>query len=466
MIRELVIGFALNFSIVFAVCAIPSFDRLPVDALPLNATPEELVVPGQEIVMPNGRSVDVSVKQVEDGMAGVLGRTDSGDRLYAFVHKGEILSADVYSNLKRWRLIKYGLDYYWIEAQAYPAERRVSESSRNDVVGRMEWLGSRPKAGSPSADGSYDIDVLVFYTDGYANGFDGLNALRAEVERLIFITNGYFESSEVPVRFHIANLLLLNGVEDETDIFATLDEIAADATIRRLRDEVGADLVHLLMTTDGEGCGLAAGFNGLKRAEGDPDNVDPERDAFSVSRMGAGKSAAPCEDQTLAHELGHQLGGGHAYALQEALLIASESGIPEPNYFRPYSHGHYCGSVASRPVFRSILSSLPYDGTFNINGLLITGPGALSSGDLFTNPGLTIGGEVCGSEGVPGVELTQADNAKAMTEAAPYVAAYRQATELESKGTAAAGALTEFEWVFLLMGVGLKIRRRHLIYVD
>lgn len=200
-------------------------------------------------------------------------------------------------------------------------------------------------------------------------------------------------------------------------------------SVESLRDQTTSDLVVLLRTQDtAELCGLSAGFNGLQQSD-PPTDVNPERDAFNVvAAAPAADGSSTCNDTTLPHELGHSLAAGHDYAASVGFA-----------YWKPYAHALPC---------------LGENGTtyFSLMWGRGVGPGG-GRGDVITNPDALLGGRVCGSEGVPGVEPTQANNVRAMTEAAPYVAAYRGATVVkrEERGVLGGGAFSGFGLLFVLL---------------
>ena len=148
-----------------------------------------------------------------------------------------------------------------------------------------------------SDDGS-QIDVLVLYTPTARSGQGGLAGIRALIDLLITDTNSAYEDSGVTQRIRLVHRQEINYT-GHTFIGTDLRRLAGLSDgfmdeIHVLRDQHAADLVHLIVGTVSEGCGVAyapdtAGFRELH--------------AFSVS-------ARPCLSSTLifAHELGHNMG--------------------------------------------------------------------------------------------------------------------------------------------------------------
>lgn len=383
-----------------------------------------------------------TVHEAREDMFGVHGVTATGDRLSLFVAGDRILSGDIYAAGGHWRLQDTG---YWSRVQGAALDTPFfTPDGRSDVArphtGHPVVSVPAPRA-EPGADGNYTVDVLVLFTPLAVGRLGGGSSAIALAERLIFLANTYYINTRIPVRYRLVGTDTFNGTSEAVGYYQNLDELAAHAKARSLRDNVGADLVGLIRSQDGEAdlCGLSAGFNGEDRSD-PPSDVQPERDGFFVAGMAPGAERNPCRDYIFAHEMGHNFGAGH----ESTQYIAVPGGTIPPGayYWKSYGHGAYCGDAGSGAMYRSIMAIgnlFIAVNTSNSNGSV-----PLEPGDFFSNPDLLMDGKACGSEGVPGTELTEANNARAITEAAPYVAAYRgtaKATEAKSGRGLALGAL-------------------------
>src|SRR5690606_29208940 len=115
------------------------------------------------------------------------------------------------------------------------------------------------------------------------------------------------------------------------------------ASLRPLREErerVGADLVSLVRrfnNAEHEGCGVAWLLGG------DQTQITPGHESFGYSVISDSNGTLGadgghyCRDETLMHELGHNLGSAHDIA-----TVNSEGS--EGRY--PYSHGYKTGAAA------------------------------------------------------------------------------------------------------------------------
>lgn len=326
-------------------------------------------------------------------------------------------------------------------------------SMPQDVV-RVEMPdapGRAPKTLTPAArnaDGKYEVDLLLLYTSAVTNALGGHDEALADAIKRVDKANHYFDNSLIPVRYRLV------GVEP----YPTSDEpntptvLPDQADVVALRDRYGADLVSVLRSESATACGQAMPFNGgtLAVSATDPQNVDPERDAYNVVFC--------LQGTTFAHELGHNLGAGHDYTYSGQTNPATGQPIPVyaavvgSGYWRSYAHGWRCG--------RGELPGSKYCSIMHY----CTTPDALYEnlrGDFFSNPLLIRDGEACGSDGP--TEALQADNARSITEAAPFVAAYRDAsangagaTKSSTKGNGL--LLGGFGGFALLLAAALRVR--------
>ncbi len=365
-------------------------------------------------------------------------------RLYAFAAGEALLSADVYGDFGHYELLQSEGRQYW--AAARPETLAADEIS---VPAALPFSNPVAATSDPGPDGNYEVRVLVLYTALYAERIG--RDVETEAQRLVFLANGYNETSGVPVRYALAGIAPFAGTHEDQNYRSNLQSMVGDAQIKSLRDSAGADLVMLVRSQDGTAdlCGLSSGFNNLERSD-PPQSVDPERDAFNVAGMAPGASGSACADNVFAHELAHSLAAGHDYATSAGFA-----------YWKPYSHGSICPSADGNFDFFSLMWGQGAGPGFN-PGVVRRSPGGRS--DRITNPRLMLNGAPCGTDGVPGVEASQADNARAMSEAAPYVAAYRVAKQAGSvprsllQGESFIGSC--MPWTLMLFGLAALAKRR------
>ena len=173
------------------------------------------------------------------------------------------------------------------------------------------WLKPIDFSGSTCSPTSESvIDVAVFYTEaariaeqGSENGSDAIEAL---IDLMIVEANGAFTEGGANVRLSLVHREEVTYTEQGTaeddllDLRArSEDDSGPMDEIHAIRDRVGADLIHLIVSPPGgdrSACGIAflmsAVWNGF------------ERSGFSVSRQS-------CTILALAHEIGHNMGLAH-----------------------------------------------------------------------------------------------------------------------------------------------------------
>lgn len=396
------------------------------------------------------------------GLFGVSGRSASDDRLSLFIANDHVLGGDIYGTGGHWQLTANPSGQSWTRAQGEDDHVRfVTADGRPDVWRPRTNVPTdtvpAPRA-EPDADGNYTVDVLVLFTPLAQSRLPIGTSPAIEAGRLLFQANTYFINTRIPVRYRLVGVEAFDGTSEAIGYYQNLDALAAHPGARALRDSVGADLVGLIRTQDGEAdlCGLSAGFNGEDRSD-PPTDVQPERDGFFVAGMVAGTNRPACPDFVFAHEMGHNFSAGH----ESFQYVAVPGGTIPPGayYWKSYGHGAYCGDAGNGRMFRSIMAI--GRAFIGVNTTNASGSVPLQPGDFFSNPALLMNGQACGYEGVPGSELAEANNARAITEAAPYVAAYRDraknAEATAGRGLALGGFATSALPALLLLAL---LRRR------
>jgi len=169
----------------------------------------------------------------------------------------------------------------------------------------------RLSAPSAHAPGHATIRVLVVASK---DAGDAVEDLRALAHLAIEESNQTYINSQIALSLELADFKQLDYVEspflalDLNRLVATNDGYMDEA--HRLRDELNADVVVLLLDGNDSACGQAAG----KPANAETAFVVASLQCIGVSRF------------TVAHEIGHLLGASHQYV----------EGIADP--FR-YGHG-------------------------------------------------------------------------------------------------------------------------------
>ncbi len=224
---------------------------------------------------------------------------------------------------------------------------------RDEFPGEMNIIPAIPVG---KDDGSV-FDVLALYTNGFAEAYPG-DALVAQISYLAGVANTSYANSEVSLTARVVGLReidysdngeMANALDDLTNGKGVFSKVAA------LRNQLGADLVVLLRVfkDDNVACGLGWQMTSLSSSF--------EKWAFSVVQVGRitqGSSISYCTDQTLAHEMGHNMGCDH----EEANATAGVFKYSYGHCFYPYkSVMAYCTSAETRVSYFSN-PNVTYDG--------------------------------------------------------------------------------------------------------
>ncbi|GAA4853962.1 hypothetical protein GCM10023332_01380 [Luteimonas vadosa] len=185
----------------------------------------------------------------------------------------------------------------------------------------------QPGTASAGASASDIVDVLLGYTTGFASQLGGQSQANTRLVNLVDTTNQAYANSGVSMRVRLVHALQVN-YPDNTDNASTLEKLTgyksgsgavpvdpAFSDLRAARETYGADLVSLVRafrTPENDGCGIAWLIGGNQSA------IRSSDAQFGYSIVGDGSDFDEgdsktyfCREETLAHELGHNMGQQH-----------------------------------------------------------------------------------------------------------------------------------------------------------
>jgi len=240
-----------------------------------------------------------------------------------------------------------------------------------------------------AATGDTIVDLLVVYTSRAKTQEGGQAAIEALIALGVDSANQAYSNSQIAMQLRLVHAAEVTYTEsgaidtDLTRLRSTTDGIMDQ--VHQLRDQHQADLVALIVDNGGGFCGIAYVMANGPRASF-------ASSAFSVT-------ARDCiVNDTLAHELGHNMGNAHDRATGGTGVFA-------------YSYGYR--DVVGR--FRTIMAyACPTISCPRVK--------------YFSNPRILINGRPAGIDHAVD-SANSADNARSMNEVRQVVAAWRAATQ-------------------------------------
>ena len=244
------------------------------------------------------------------------------------------------------------LSYNWGVSGSLPSGLRQARLDRLDTlvtqacapVSWQDWLATVEFTGRLCGTGTdVEIDVAVVYTPAAREAAGGAAALEAEIDLMVAETNQAYRASGVHHRVVLVERSAVTYVEtgdSSLDLRRILDPSDGHLDeVHALRDQAGADLVHLIVGQADDICGRAY-LPGV----------------FGLTLQG-------CGGRTFAHELGHNMGLRHdryqeLYGSSRRLRAhpaygyvnqrAFEAGAPRSSRWRTImAYGTQCADVNS-----------------------------------------------------------------------------------------------------------------------
>lgn len=171
---------------------------------------------------------------------------------------------------------------------------------------------------SAAADAAAVVDVLVLYTPQAEADLGGEESTRLELRNAMAAANAAFAASDVDMRVRMVGLHAWDHVESGSD---DLYAMRNDTDISALRDRYAADLVALVGNYGDEFCGVAWLMQ----------NYDTDFESHAYSLTSSAFDGACLANQTLAHEMGHNMGLHH-----------DPGNAPSPGeLIEPFALGHF-----------------------------------------------------------------------------------------------------------------------------
>lgn len=287
-------------------------------------------------------------------------------------------------------------------------------------------VGGRSRGDGPAVAGSSaasadtkaatTVDLVLGYTPGFVSYYGGESQALTRLNNMVDITNEAYANSQVDAVVRLVRTVAVSYT-DANDNKTALGELtgyqngqqttpaAAFSELRAAREQAGADLVSLVRrftTPENDGCGIAWLLGGGRRG-----GISASSEYFGYSVVGDGRDAGTdgktyfCRDETLAHELGHNMGAAHDRDTSDGddnVLQTNEYGVFD------YSFGFKAPSSGG-----------------NFYTVMAYGESGQTRYRVFSNPRITYcGGLACGV-------VNEADNARSISQTIGTIASFRAA---------------------------------------
>lgn len=266
------------------------------------------------------------------------------------------------------------------------------------------------------------VDLVIGYTSGFASRLGGRSETMTRLNFMVDVANQAYANSQVDARLRLVHALQVDYADATSNDDALYEVTGVECTesggglsceyvgppaslqpLHEAREEFGGDLVSLVRKfTDPENgsCGVAwingGGQQGMSH--------DSEITGFSVVSDSSGNEFPDgdfvCADESLAHELGHNMGSAHD----------RDTADGDDNTLQQNEYGAYAYSFGYKNFGAGFYTVMAY------------GDEGQSIYRVFSNPAIDYcGGFACGV-------ANQADNARSLRQAIPVVAGFRAGT--------------------------------------
>ncbi|MFT3897069.1 MAG: M12 family metallo-peptidase [Thermomonas sp.] len=287
--------------------------------------------------------------------------------------------------------------------------------AQKPASGGVDSAGLAPKATSAAVAAVTTVDLVIGYTQGFVTAQGGTSNVVTRLNSLVDTANTGLLNSKVSGQIRLVHTMQVNYTDTNTNDDA-LDQLtgydpdsqdqttpnAAFNALRAARETYGADLVSLVRPfkdPEQDSCGIAWLIGGGKQKVTSTNGWDYF--GYSVVSDGQDKNEQDgktyyCEEHTLAHELGHNMGSAH----DRETAKGDDGTLDDPDDYGafPYSFGY------KPAAFYTIMAY---------------GDSGQTSYLTFSNPRTTFcGGAACGVN-------NSEDNAKSLGSIMPPVSGFR-----------------------------------------
>ncbi|MFL6591181.1 MAG: reprolysin-like metallopeptidase [Luteimonas sp.] len=315
------------------------------------------------------------------------------------------------------------------QPQAAPADSDmlaapIASATRKAAAAAAPKASASGKQSLTATTANVTVDLVMGYSTGLRTRLGGVSQVNTRLNFLVDVANQALANSKVGGRLRLLHALEVNYSDTATNNRNALFELTGQtcsnvpagtihlpdgdvscvgatvpnslAPLVTARTKYGADLVTLVRDNQPQQqtCGVAWVLGGGQVA------ITPADAAFGFSVI-SDSSGGACRSETLAHEVGHNLGLVH----DAASAAGTDDSDGDGNMLDPNEYGRYPYSFGYVTADFYTVMSLPAPG--------------LTAYRVFSNPRITsCGGAACGVTG-------QSDNALTLSQTMPVVSRFR-----------------------------------------
>ena len=294
-----------------------------------------------------------------------------------------------------------------------PPKAAATSTSTHTATAPAVTMASAPGVASAPTSATTAVDLVLGYTSAFASDNGGTSGAVTHMNYLVDVTNVAYVNSQIDAKVRLVATVLVN-YPDATSNDTTLEQLTGYSSasnvkttpdpafngLRAARDQYGADLVSMVRSfreTANGGCGVGWLIGGGRSGIATSDEYFGYSVVSDGRSVGADGKTYYCVDETLAHELGHNMGAAHDVATAKGT-----NGVLDPNEYGAFSYSFGYKSTAG-----------------NFYTVMAYGDSGQQIYRTFSNPRTTFcGGAICGI-------TDQSDNARTLTQTIPIVATFR-----------------------------------------